>query len=241
MKQTDRWFSPRLHEDVNVVRWGTFGTPVLLFPTAGGDAEEVERFHMLDVLSDLVDAGRIKVYSCDSVAGRVWLGGEASSGHNSWIMNRYHEFIYHELVPAIRNDCRSPDIEIITSGASIGAFHAVAMVCRYPDAFKLAIGMSGTYNLDKFEGHDESLDYYYSSPIHFLPSLNGDQIEAIRKRMIILACGRGRAEDIGESWRMAHVLGSHQIPNRVDDWGPEWPHDWPTWRRMLPKYLEELA
>jgi esterase/lipase superfamily enzyme len=37
------------------------------------------------------------------------------------------------------------------------------------------------------------------------------------------------------------VLGSQGIPNRVDDWGPEWEHDWGTWRAMLPKYLDELV
>ena len=45
--------------------------------------------------------------------------------------------------------------------------------------------------------------------------------------------------DIGESWRLAEVLGSKGIPNRVDPWGPDWHHDWPTWRKMLPQYLEE--
>jgi esterase/lipase superfamily enzyme len=40
---------------------------------------------------------------------------------------------------------------------------------------------------------------------------------------------------------MADVLGSRAIPNRVDAWGPEWDHDWPTWRAMLPRYLEELT
>ena len=39
----------------------------------------------------------------------------------------------------------------------------------------------------------------------------------------------------------AHVLGSRGVPNRVDPWGPEWHHDWPTWRRMLPQYLDELT
>jgi hypothetical protein len=27
----------------------------------------------------------------------------------------------------------------------------------------------------------------------------------------------------------------------VDNWGPRWEHDWPTWRRMLPQYLGELT
>ena len=40
---------------------------------------------------------------------------------------------------------------------------------------------------------------------------------------------------------MGSTLGAKGIPNRVDDWGPEWDHQWPTWRRMLPQYLAELA
>jgi len=27
----------------------------------------------------------------------------------------------------------------------------------------------------------------------------------------------------------------------VDNWGPQWAHQWPTWREMLPQYLRELA
>jgi esterase/lipase superfamily enzyme len=27
----------------------------------------------------------------------------------------------------------------------------------------------------------------------------------------------------------------------VDNWGPQWAHDWPTWHRMLPQYLRELT
>jgi hypothetical protein len=27
----------------------------------------------------------------------------------------------------------------------------------------------------------------------------------------------------------------------VDNWGPQWPHEWHTWREMLPQYLRELT
>lgn len=53
--------------------------------------------------------------------------------------------------------------------------------------------------------------------------------------------GEGDFEDIGESWRMANVLGAKGIPNRVDPWGTQWRHDWVTWREMLPKYMDEFA
>jgi len=64
-------------------------------------------------------------------------------------------------------------------------------------------------------------------------------LDELRKRFILLAMGAGRAEDPSESWAMANALGSKGVPNRVDPWGPEWHHDWPTWRNMLPKYLDE--
>ena len=38
-KITARWWSERVQRETTLVRWGAFGQPVLLFPTAGGDAE----------------------------------------------------------------------------------------------------------------------------------------------------------------------------------------------------------
>ena len=55
------WYSNRLEREVRVVRWGDYGRPVLVFPTAGGDAEEVERFHLVGACADLLDAGRVKL------------------------------------------------------------------------------------------------------------------------------------------------------------------------------------
>jgi esterase/lipase superfamily enzyme len=242
VKLTAKWRSDRLGQDVNVVRWGAVGTPVLLFPTAGGDAEEVERFLMIDALGDLLKAGRIKVFSCDSVAGRAWVENQGSDRHRSWVQNQFHEFIRQEMVPAIRNDCQSSDIGIIAAGASIGAFNALAVLCRFPDVFTKALCLSGTYDLTRFLKNGEmSEDFYYSSPLHFLPGLSGPLLDSIRSRFVLLASGQGRAEDIGQSWRIAGVLGSKGIPNRVDPWGEEWHHDWPTWRRMLPQYLSEMV
>ena len=38
-KTVSKWHSPRCAQDVSLARWGHWGQPVLLFPTAGGDAE----------------------------------------------------------------------------------------------------------------------------------------------------------------------------------------------------------
>ena len=240
-KDVTRWHSPRLEQGVQLVRWGHYGTPVLLFPTAGGDAEEVERFHLIRMLEPLIDDGRIKVYSTDSVAGRAWISGDHSAEFCSRVQNLFDDFIYSEVTPAIRSDCSSDNIEIIACGASIGAFNAVATVCRHPDAYKMAIAMSGTFDLSKYLEGRMNQDFYFSSPLHYLPRLEGPQLELLRTRFILLPSGEGNYEDIGESWRIANLLGAKGIPNRVDPWGPEWHHDWDTWRAMLPKYLAEFA
>jgi esterase/lipase superfamily enzyme len=116
----------------------------------------------------------------------------------------------------------------VAAGSSIGAFNAVAVLCRFPDAFVQAIGMSGTYDIAPLVGDGAGMDLYFSAPLYFQPELDGEHLERLRARYVLLASGQGRWEDIGQSWRMARVLGDKGVPNRVDAWGPESDHDWPT-------------
>jgi esterase/lipase superfamily enzyme len=103
--------------------------------------------------------------------------------------------------------------------------------------------MSGTFDLRRFYKGDGELghDFFISSPVHYVPHLDAERLAPIRKRFVLFATGEGRAEDVGESWRAAKILGDAGIPNRVDSWGQDWHHDWPTWRNMLPKYLGEMS
>lgn len=240
-KLSTTWFSDRLGKDVSVVRWGEVGTPVLFFPTAAADSEEAERFHIPRCLETQLSEGRIKLYSVDSVAGKAWLTESNAAGVASRIQNAFDSFIYHELVPAIRKDCDSPEAEIIVTGPSIGAFNALAAVCRHPDVFSHAICLSGTYTLSKFLKGDVTQDYFDSSPLHFLPHLSdGAHLDKLRERFVLLAHGLGKWEEPEQSWLVADALGKRGIPNRVDEWDDSWDHDWPTWREMLPLYVDQI-
>ncbi|MFK8083378.1 MAG: esterase family protein [Granulosicoccus sp.] len=242
MKHVSRWYSPRLEQDITFARWGHWGQPVILFPTAGGDAEEVERMHLIAAIQPLIDAGRIKVYSFDSLAGRALADQQGSVAHRCWLLKQTGEYVVHEVVPAIRSDCGNSQQSLITAGASIGAFNAVAMLCRYPDVFHAALGMSGTFDLESLMGFQGNEDYYLSTPLSFLPNMSDSaMLDKLRERFVLLAFGKGRWESPAESWRLAGMLGDKGIPNRVDAWGEEHDHDWSTWREMLPQYLDELV
>ena len=241
MKAVERWFSDRLQDEITLIRWGTFGRPVLILPSAGGDAEEIERNGLVDACGQLLAEGRIKLYSVDSVAGQAMMTKKGPPEHRLWLLNQFHECIRREVVPAIHADLGGQDMDVIACGASIGAFNAVAVLCRYPEVFSAAIGMSGSYRVERFYDEAWSQDLYFSAPLQFLPSLDGAQLEQLRQRFVILASGEGRWENVGETWKMASALGAKGIPNRVDNWGTEWDHEWTTWRAMLPQYLTELT
>ena len=69
----------------------------------------------------------------------------------------------------------------------------------------------------------------FGRPVLVFPSAGGDA-EEIERHGLVDACGP----------LLAEVLGAKGIPDRVDNWGPQWAHQWPTWRQMLPQYLHEL-
>ena len=55
-KEKITWQSPALGgRELTFCRYGVSGQPLLLFPTAGGDAEEPERFHMITAIGEFLE------------------------------------------------------------------------------------------------------------------------------------------------------------------------------------------
>ncbi|MFM1874164.1 MAG: hypothetical protein RL398_3586 [Planctomycetota bacterium] len=240
-KEKTVWKSPSMGgKEITVVRYGVEGQPLLLFPTAGGDAEEPERFHLIDAIGEFLADLRLKVYVCDSLAGQAWLKECKTLAQAARVQNQFDQCVVREVVPAIRRDSGNWQGLIWTAGASIGAFNALASICRHPEIFEKAICMSGTYNMNRFLEGELTREYYESSPIDFVPDLRGAQLDLLKQRFILLAHGQGPYEDPDQSWKVERVLGPKGIPNRVAAWGQEWRHDWVTWRKMLPEFLADL-
>src|SRR3981189_2816469 len=165
LRVRERWFSDRLQPHVTAVRCGV---PVLGFPWAGGDAEEIERHGLVNACGPLLAEGRIKLYSVDSVAGQAMVSKAGPVEHRLWLLGPFPEFGGWEGGPAIPADLGGQAIDGITSGASIGAFNAVAVLCRYPDVFGAAIGMSGSYRIARVYDEAWRQGLFYTLPTHFL-------------------------------------------------------------------------
>lgn len=236
------WRSHALGRDMSVARWGHFGKPVLLFPTAGGDFLECERFLMIRALQPLIEAGRIKVFSCASVSGESWLNPDERPWHKSWLQARFDQYIHEELLPFVKSESGGTPQGFVAVGASLGAYNALNTVTKHPEWFDLAIAMSGTFDFKRWMGGHSDDNYYFNMPLHFLPNLaEGPQLDRLRRVRIVLATGQGRAEAPHESVWIARILESKGVPHNLEVWGHDVHHDWPTWRTMLPMFLDKLV
>mgnify|MGYP001773151007 CR=1 FL=1 len=221
--------------------YGHFGVPILLFPTAMADFLEYERFGLVEVLTPWIERGVCKLYSVNSVNAESWLHPELPPRERILRHIAYNRYVVEEVVPFIAADCRGP-VPIVTAGASLGAFHAANLFFQRPDLFAGTIAMSGVYNLQVYSGGYFDEDCYFNSPVHYLANLADDYwLPLLRcKQHIYLACGQGAYERPEATLELSDILTAKGIPHRAELWGPEYPHDWSTWRAMMPQYVERL-
>jgi esterase/lipase superfamily enzyme len=236
----DGWHSPALNRWMEIVTYGHYGFPLLLFPTAAADYLEYERFQMIDVLAPYIDGGKVKVFSINSINREAWLNRGLHPGAMAWRQVEYNKYICDEVVPYIWNSCQGR-LGVITCGASLGAYHAANQLFRRPDLFAGTIAMSGDYDIRHYMHSDYSDEnVYFNNPVEYLPDLDGDYLNMLRyKNDIFIATGQGSYENAGASQYLSAILASKGIPHELSLWGYEWTHDWPTWRAMLRYFVGE--
>ncbi|MGQ0601841.1 MAG: esterase family protein [Anaerolineales bacterium] len=234
----DGWHSPNLNQHMEIVTYGHYGFPLLMFPTAAADYLEYERFLLIDSIAQYIDAGKVKVFSINSINRQAWMNRDVHPGHRVWMQHLYNEYVVREVVPYIWNSCQG-QVGIITTGASLGGYHAANQLFRRPDLFDGMIAMSGNFNIRSFTDGYYDDNVYYNDPLAFIPNLNDEAVlsQLRAKKHIYIVSGQGSYENPQSSRDLAHVLGGKGIPHELDLWGYDMPHDWPTWRKMLPYYL----
>jgi len=233
------WHSPSLNKEMPLVTYGHYGFALLLIPTAGADYLEYERFRLIDALAPSINSGKMKVFSIDSINKESWLNREMQGEHKGIRHNQYNHYVFNEVIPFIKNST-SPETPVYVSGASLGALHSMNLFLKRPDLINGTIAMSGVYNLMEYTDgfHDEQV--YFNSPVHYMPNLNDPHIlnQILQSGHIHILSGSGSHEAPDAAREMAAVLQQKGIPSDLSIWGGEWSHDWPTWRAMLPLWID---
>lgn len=233
------WYSTNLHIDMPVVSYGHYGLALLLVPTAAADYLEYERFQLIDALAAHIESGKIRVFSVNSINNESWLNNNISGEEKVQRHIQFNNYIYDEVIPFIKTNT-SLETQIIISGASFGALHSMNLYLKRPDLINGVIAMSGVYDLTEYSKGYYSDDVYFNSPIHYIPNLTDHGIlTKIREGKIVLATGSGAYEDPEANRKFSSVLHDKGIGHTIDIWGDDITHDWPTWRKMLPYFIEK--
>ena len=227
-----------------IVTYGTRGRPVLLFPTAAADYLENERFFLVKAVEPAIMAGRIRLFSIDSINQHAWMDRSLPVREQARRQALYSGYVEEEVVPYIRNAVGNPSERIATTGASFGAFHAANAFFRRPDLFDTLIGMSGFYDLGP----------------SYLQRLLGREL--LLQQSCVVSAGT-----VGRSARYASASQPHRDRDRPGSvrsaacvaqflgdpapereyrtgsivWGHDVNHDWPWWRKMLPHFIDKLG
>jgi esterase/lipase superfamily enzyme len=244
--QSTGLYSPAIDATGEIVCYGHWGRPVLVFPSERGRAYDFANNGMVDAVAPLIEGGRAKLYCVDSYDNETWSAAhlplEERARRHGW----YESWITDQVVPFIVEDCGGPQ-EIMTTGASMGAFHALNFAFRRADLFPLALCMSGNYDPSSWKGWGERGDAaYFQNPTDYVGHLHGEHLDWLRDRLsILLVCGQGQWEDttgsLESAKRMAGLLAEKGIPHELDLWGYDTPHDWPSWRAQFAHHLPRFC
>ena len=237
-RQLSSWYSPRLQKEMPIATYGHYGFALLLVPTAAADYLEYERFQLIDSIRGFIEGGKLKVFSINSINNESWLNNEMDPRHKSIRHQQFNSYVFEEVIPFIRTHT-SAETPIVICGASFGALHSMNLFLKRPELIQGVLALSGVYDLTEYTKGYFDDDVYFNSPQHYMPNLSDHFIlEQIRRsNHIHIFSGSGPYEDPEGSRRFASVLYNKGITYELDIWGPEWKHDWDTWRHVLPHYL----
>ncbi len=241
-----KWYSHALGREMELKLYGHGGKPVLVFPSSGGRFHDFEDRGMIDACASFIDSGEIRMLAVDSYDHQSWLNQEIPPRERAARHEAYEQYILREVIPFCQNHTRwfSP---VITTGCSMGAYHAANFFFRHPRSIDTVIALSGLYGPYHLLGDymDEVLYHYF--PLLYLPGLNdSNYLEQYRKSKIILCVGQGDWEKcdqydcIGETRALKDILWSKNVPCWADFWGEDVHHEWDWWRKQLPYFLEHL-
>ncbi|NKN38336.1 esterase family protein [Agrobacterium sp. a22-2] len=236
-----RWYSPRLHRDMELLVFGHAGAKVLMFPTREGRFFEYEQLGIVGSLADKVNAGQLQLYCIEGLAEESFYDRRRHPADRMARHAAFEDYVLNEVLPLMAakndNDCT------IVHGCSLGAFQAASLVFRHPHLFRKLVAFSGRYDLTmQVESFGDLLDGYYDdqvyfhTPTHFLPGLDGDwRLEKLRQLDIVLAIGNADPF-LDNNLQLSQLLGQKGVRHSLHLWDGR-AHRAGAWRKMAALYI----
>lgn len=238
-----KWWSPNLGHDMELKVYGYYGKPVLVFPAQSGRFFDFENFGMVEAVSWFIESGKIKLFTVDSIDSQSWANFNSHPADRARRHEDFDRYVTQEVAPFMRANCSGTEQKFLTTGCSMGGYHAANFFFRHPDVFDSMICLSGLFQLQMFIGDYVDDLVYFNTPLYSLPNLEDSWfIDQYRQSKIVVCAGQGAWEEamIEDAHALRKILEAKNIPAWIDFWGYDVNHDWPWWRKQLPYFLDRL-
>jgi len=214
--------------------FGHTGARVLAFPTSQGRFYQWEDFGMVSALRDHLEQGWLQLFCVDSVDGESWYARSLPPEERVHRNTQYDRYLESEVLPFTAR--HNADPFVITTGASLGAYHAVNFAFRHPQAVNRVLGMSGLYDISRFaDGRSDGEIYFHNPSTYLAGEHEPERLAALRRQDIILAIGRTDQACANNEY-LSGLLWSKDIWHALRIWDG-WAHDWQYWQRMIQLYI----
>lgn len=230
MREYLRQWSPALGREMEALRFGASGLPLLVFPTSQGRFYQWEDFGMVAALQDKIDGGFIQLWCVDSVDSESWYAHGLPAAQRVNRHLAYERYLLEEFLPQI-------GVPPVAVGTSFGALHSVLLALRHPVRVSGFVGLSGAYDTRHWmDGHFDD-EVYFTNPVAFLPGLTDERYLAPMRRFVKKVIASGEYDpNVAESVRIGTLLREKSVDAWLDIWSG-WAHDWPYWKEMMRRYV----
>ncbi|MDQ2843750.1 MAG: alpha/beta hydrolase-fold protein [Acidobacteriota bacterium] len=220
---------------MELLAYGHAGTPILVFPTSRGRFFEYENSGMIHALANKIEWGHIRVFCIDSVDSDSWYNRGIHPHDRVRRQMTYEDYVLYEVVPLMKSSNGAS--QICTTGCSFGAYHALNFALRHPDLTSTCVAMSGAYDMRRFMDGYYDQDFYFNNPVDYIANMSDPWfLDRYNHMRLVLAAGDWDI-CLGDSFKMAEILGRRGVPHLLDVWSGGEKHDWPLWQRMAVKFF----
>lgn len=234
-REYERWNSPALNREMEMLVFGHAGTPLLVFPTSMGRFYDYENRNMIGALRHRYQAGELQAFCVDSVDTESWYNRGVPPRTRIERHMMYERYLLDEVIPYIRR--KNGAERVIVTGCSFGGYHSANFAFRHPELVEGVVSFGGAFDISQFVDGYFDEDKYFHCPPEFLANLTDARVlEELRRLRIVLAAGE-HDMCLRENQRLSRILQDLGIPHTLDIWGSGAGHDWPWWEQMAVKFF----
>jgi esterase/lipase superfamily enzyme len=233
-RRYDKWFSPSLGREMEILWFGSAGYPVIAFPTSMGRFFQYEDSGTVAALAHKLEAGQLQLCCVDSVDVESWYNEGAHPRDRAPRHERYDAYVRSEVVPFVQYRAGRPDMGAF--GCSFGGYHAANFAGRHPESVTKAVCFSGVYDVSRFtDGYWDDADYF-NSPAMYIANMDAAAIAPLARIDWVIATGEFDAL-APDNRRFDAVLTAKGIPHHTEIWPGINGHDWPSWNDAVVRLL----